>query len=146
MSNRRKLIAAGAAAIPGLALEASGWAFPPAPEDPECRRPRRGPNAGYFPNVVLTSHEGERALFYDDLLLGKTVLIHCMSIAGDTDYPVIDNVARVQPYLGERLGRDEGPVPDNHYQRRSSTSVVSHFQADHRFQWQRAYSRRGEIA
>ena len=102
MSNRRKVIAAGAAA----ALDAAGWMFPEAPRDPACVRPGSGPNAGYFPNVVLTSHEGERALFYDDLLLGKTVLIHCMSIAGDADYPVIRNVARVQPYLGERLGRD----------------------------------------
>ena len=106
MSDRRKVIAAGAAAIPGLALSATGWTFPEAARDPACQRPARGPKADYFPNVVVTTHAGERALFYDDLLAEKTVLINCMSVRGNDAYPVTENLARVQPYLGERLGRD----------------------------------------
>lgn len=105
--SRRKVLAAGAAAIPQAALGASGLALL-APEEP-CVRParERGKNSEYFPNVVLTAHDGRRVLFYDDLLAGgKTVLIHCMSIAHDAVYPVVGNLARVQPYLGHHLGRD----------------------------------------
>lgn len=106
--SRRKVLAAGAAALPDLALGGLTAA------DEVCERParERGPNSEYFPNVVLTTHEHRRVLFYDDLLAGgktvggKTVLIHCMSIANDAVYPVVSNLARVQPYLGERLGRD----------------------------------------
>ncbi|MEM7354200.1 MAG: SCO family protein [Acidobacteriota bacterium] len=106
MSNRRKVIAAGAVAIPDLALAASGWTFPEAAQDPACERPARGPKASYFPNAVVTTHEGERALFYDDLLAEKTVLINCMSVRGDEVYPVTENLSKVQPFFGDRLGRD----------------------------------------
>jgi len=105
--SRRKVLAAGAAAIPQAALDATGLALL-APEEP-CVRParERGKNSEYFPNVVLTTHEQQRVLFYDDLLAGgKTVLIHCTSIAQDAVYPVVGNLARVQPYLGRRLGHD----------------------------------------
>ena len=58
------------------------------------------------PNVVVTTHEGRRALFHDDLVRGRVVLVQFMSLAGERDYPVLANVARVQSQLGERLGRD----------------------------------------
>lgn len=106
MSNRRKVIAAGAAALPELALSASGWTFPEIPEDPACERPSRGPKSDYFPNVVVTSHLGQRSLFYDDLLAEKTVLINCMSVRGNDAYPVTENISKVQPFLADRLGRD----------------------------------------
>ena len=44
-----------------------------------CVRPANGPNAGYFPNVVVLTHESRRALFYDDLLRGRTVAVHFFS-------------------------------------------------------------------
>jgi protein SCO1/2 len=52
------------------------------------------------------THEGRRALFYNDLLRGKTVLVNCMSIATDALNPVTANLVRVQRLLGERAGRD----------------------------------------
>lgn len=58
------------------------------------------------PNVVVTTHEGRRALFHDDLALGRIVLVQFASLADDAGYPVLANVARVQAPLGERLGRD----------------------------------------
>ncbi len=106
MSNRRKVIAAGAAVIPELALSASGWTFPEIAEDPACKRPSRGPKGDYFPNVIVTSHLGERSLFYDDLLAEKTVLINCMSVRGNEVYPVTENISKVQAFLTDRLGRD----------------------------------------
>ena len=106
MSDRRKVLAAGAAAIPELALAAAGWSFPDPARDPACERPARGPKGDYFPHVVVTTHLGERAIFYDDLLAQKIVLINCMSVRRDEVYPVTGNLAKVQPFLGERLGRD----------------------------------------
>lgn len=110
--NRRKVLAnlaAGAAAIPSLALGTPGQtAHRHKPDEParDCEPPRRGPYADYFPNVVVQTHEGRKALFYDDLLRGKTVMINCMSVANDSVYPVTANLVKVQRLLGERAGRD----------------------------------------
>lgn len=108
-SDRRTVITAGAAALSGLALGLGAdplGARSPGPGADACRRPRTGPNADYFPDVVVTAHDGRRALFYDDLLAGKTVLVHCTSIAHDAEYPVIDNLVQVQRLLGERVGHE----------------------------------------
>lgn len=96
-NDRRQILAAGAAALPELALGGL---------DTSCVRPGRGPNAEYFPNAVLVTHERQRVLFYDDLLAGKIVLVTFMSIAGEARTRVTENLSRVQPYLGDRLGRD----------------------------------------
>lgn len=74
------------------------------PED--CRRPSRGPDAERIPNHVVVTHEGSRALFYDDLIAGRTVVLHCMSIATEPTYRTVESLARVQPLLAGRLGRD----------------------------------------
>jgi hypothetical protein len=87
--------------------------------DPSRRRLLSGLTAGVLPptgptacrvtpvpNVVVATHEGQRALFHDDLLRGKTALIHFVSLSREHEYPVLDAVARVQATLGERLGRD----------------------------------------
>lgn len=72
----------------------------------DCSRPLNGPYAHYFPNVVVYTHEGRKALFYDDLLRGKTVMINCMSIKNDAVSRVTNNLAKVQRLLEKRLGRD----------------------------------------
>ncbi|HEY8022225.1 MAG TPA: SCO family protein [Thermoanaerobaculia bacterium] len=59
-----------------------------------------------LPNVVLTTHENEKALFFRDLVRGRTLLVHFLSIAGEAASPVAAHLARVQPFLGEALGRD----------------------------------------
>ena len=123
MTDRRKMLAglaAGTAALTSAALGAQTQeqanahgphehkhdASHDSAEDCECERPPSGPYSSYFPNVVVVTHEGQRALFYNDLLRGKTVLVNCMSIANDAVYPVTENLARVQRLLGSRAGRD----------------------------------------
>ena len=104
MTERRTFLgtlAAGAVALP--AATALGATELLNPCDP------RG--SAYFPNAVLTTHEGGRALFYDDLLKGRTVLIHFMSLAGEELRArgvgsTVANLARVQEILGPRLGQD----------------------------------------
>ena len=99
-------MAAGAAAVTGAALGLPADKSSQHTETGECVLPARGPYADYFPNVVLYTHEGRRALFYDDLLRGKTVMINCMSVANDAVYPTTPNLRKVQQLLGDRLGRD----------------------------------------
>jgi protein SCO1/2 len=92
-------LAAGAAALPAVALGADESSC-------ECAPPRNGPYADYFPNVVVHTHEGRRALFYNDLLRGRTVLFNCMSVAGEPLHHATANLVRVQRLLGDRAGRE----------------------------------------
>lgn len=61
----------------------------------------------YFPNLVLTSHEGKKVKFYDDLVKDKIVVFNmfyakCEGICS----PVTRNLVRVQNLLGNRVGKD----------------------------------------
>ena len=61
----------------------------------------------YFPNVVLTTHEGKKVRFYDDLIKDKIVLINMMYAECDGVCPGITaNLVKVQKALGKRIGRD----------------------------------------
>jgi protein SCO1/2 len=71
----------------------------------ECSRPLRGPHAGYIPNIVVRTHLNQRAWFYDDLILGRIVLIHCMSSSDAESLSNLENLARVQPLIEDRQGR-----------------------------------------
>lgn len=60
----------------------------------------------YFPNHVLLTQDNQPLHFYDDLLKGKVVLINfvfttCQGVCS----PMTANLARVQSYLAEQLGR-----------------------------------------
>jgi cytochrome oxidase Cu insertion factor (SCO1/SenC/PrrC family) len=61
----------------------------------------------YFPNLTLLTQENTPKHFYTDLLKGKVVLINflfttCKGVCS----PMTSNLAKVQRYLGERVGRD----------------------------------------
>jgi len=61
----------------------------------------------YFPNVVLTTHEGKKVRFYDDLLKDKIVVINMMYADCEGVCPGITaNLVKVQKALGNRIGRD----------------------------------------
>jgi protein SCO1 len=64
-------------------------------------------SAAYFPNHPLVTQDDKTVRFYEDLLKGKVVLInfiftHCTGVCS----PMTANLARVQSYLGERVGRE----------------------------------------
>ncbi len=112
MLSRRNLLLNLIGSEPGIpvgdskALIRSINEFAPAQSASDCDRKRIGPFADYFPNVVVYTHEGRKALFYDDLLRDKTVMINCMSIKNDTTFPFTRNLVKVQQLLKERVGRD----------------------------------------
>jgi protein SCO1 len=63
--------------------------------------------ARYFPNVVLTTHEGKKVRFYDDLIKGKIVILNMMYAECEGVCPGITaNLAKVQKMLGKRVGQD----------------------------------------
>ena len=61
----------------------------------------------YFPNLVLTTHEGNKVKFYDDLVKDKIVVFNmfyakCEGICS----PITRNLVRLQQVLGNRVGKD----------------------------------------
>ena len=113
MHSRRNLLTRfterTAAAIRGVSQDESNQAPPvdgrnAAPCD--CSHPRNGPYAHHFLNVVVQTHQGERALFYDDLLKGKMVMINCMSVKDEAVFQTTSKLVKVQRLLREGPGRD----------------------------------------
>lgn len=63
-------------------------------------------NQRMIPNVPVLTHDGTQALFYDDLVRDRVVLVSFMSIKSQASYPVIPNLVELVGLLGPRLGRD----------------------------------------
>jgi protein SCO1/2 len=63
--------------------------------------------AEYFPNVELTTQDGETVHFYEDLIKGKIVAINFIYSNCGFSCPLeTARLAQVQEILGDRLGRD----------------------------------------
>lgn len=68
---------------------------------------KRGPRYGYFPDVVLRTHENKQVRFYEDLIENKIVVINMFYVKCEGICPgMTANLARVQRALGDRIGRD----------------------------------------
>jgi protein SCO1/2 len=111
--SRRKMLA-GLAVAPlaaGVVAQASGLdnlllGLNPLPETTEDAS-REKTRKKYFPNFELTTHEGKRVKFYDDLIKDKIVVINFMYAKCDgICVPITSNLKRVQKLLGNRVGRD----------------------------------------
>jgi protein SCO1 len=112
-TSRRKVLGMLAVApLGGLVAEAAGLdslllgatnPLPKRTEDPSREKTRKK----YFPNFELTTHEGKRVKFYDDLIKDKIVVINFMYAQCEgICIPVTENLKRVQKLLGNRVGRD----------------------------------------
>lgn len=110
--NRREWIAAsGATLLGGLAAQAqTAPAQKPAPGGQsqwQTISPREAFRERHLPNVVLTTHEGKKVRFYDDLMKDKIVVITMMYATCEGVCPRITaNLQKVQKLLGDRVGRD----------------------------------------
>jgi protein SCO1/2 len=63
--------------------------------------------ANYFPNVSLTTQDGKKVHFYDDLLKDKRVVINFIyTRCGDSCPLETARLAQVQRILGDRMGRE----------------------------------------
>lgn len=99
----------GLAAPSTLVKEISGAAarMPPAIAHATPAKSAPETAAGYFPNTVLLTEDNVPIRFFDDLLKGKTVMINFMFTTCTGVCPAMTaNLAKVQEYLGERVGKD----------------------------------------
>jgi protein SCO1/2 len=61
----------------------------------------------YFPNVPLTTQDGKRVRFYDDLVKGKSVAINIIYTSCTDECPLeTARMAEVQRLLGAHVGKD----------------------------------------
>ena len=76
-------------------------------ETKRVKTPRERLAERSFPNVTLTTHEGKKVRFYDDLIKDKIILINFMYVKCDGICPgTTSNLLAVQKMLGDRVGRD----------------------------------------
>jgi protein SCO1/2 len=69
--------------------------------------PQGEPRAVTWPNVTLSTHDGQAVTFYDDLIRGKVVALNMMYADCEGICPLAtSNLVRVQALLGARVGRD----------------------------------------
>jgi protein SCO1 len=122
MERRKLLTGIVSAAGAGLALGVAGCATDALSEKPKaglpksanplgpnaCVTPKGGPQAGYLPNVALIDQNYYRARFYDDLVMGKKVILSTFSTRNQSPMQLkaMATLAKVQDQLGRRLGRD----------------------------------------
>jgi cytochrome oxidase Cu insertion factor (SCO1/SenC/PrrC family) len=63
--------------------------------------------AAYFPNNVVVTQDKKEVRFFDDLLKGKVVMINfAFTTCAGVCPPMTANLAKVQTYLGDRVGKD----------------------------------------
>lgn len=61
----------------------------------------------YFPNLLLTTHEGRKVKFYDDLVKDKIVIFNMFYAKCEGKcVPITRNLVQVQKVLGDRVGKD----------------------------------------
>lgn len=90
----------------GLAEEKVAPAPMPKPMPNPKPTTANSPSQSRFPDVMLTTHEGRDVRFYQDLIMGKVVLINFMYSTCTDSCSTTANLARVQRLLGDRVGRD----------------------------------------
>ena len=103
--NRRKLLAT--LAVAPLAVGVVGQAAGAENKFKVAESTREKLQKRYFPNFELTTHEGKKVHFYDDLIKDKIVVINFMYVkCQGVCMPVTMNLKKVQNLLGDRMGRD----------------------------------------
>jgi len=92
-----------------LAGAATAWALAGKPGDAAGPRltPRQRIQKYHLLNVELTTHEGKKVRFYDDLVKDRKVVINFMyANCEGICPPVTSNLVQVQKMLNGRVGRD----------------------------------------
>jgi len=103
MMSRRQLLTASVLVPAAGALAA----YSTAPAQPSFAPPLPGREVvrkRFFPNVVLTTHEGKRVRFYDDLLKDKIVVLSLMYARCEGVCPLITtNLKKARNLLSEEV-------------------------------------------
>lgn len=106
MQRREFLASTGAAAISAVSLSSNSAQA----DIPISQRiaPKPATVAQSLPNIILRTQDNEKVRLYEDLLKDKIFMINMFYVAcTDGQCPLVTaNLARVQPLIGSRLGRD----------------------------------------
>lgn len=103
--NRRKLLAT--LAVAPLAVGVVGQTAGAENRFKVAESTREKLRKRYFPNFELTTHEGKKVHFYDDLIKDKIVVLNFMYVkCKGVCMPVTMNLKKVQNLLKDRVGRD----------------------------------------
>ena len=98
---------AGLTVVPGSQIHGQQAAATSQAEVKRVKTPRERLAEKSFPNVTLTTHEGKKVKFYDDLMKDKIVLINFMYVRCEGTCPgTTANLVKVQQLLGDRVGKD----------------------------------------
>lgn len=74
---------------------------------PDAQRSRETIRDRYFPNVLLTTHQGKKVRLYDDLIKDKIVLLNVMYAKCEGVCPgITSNLVKAQKLLAPRMGKD----------------------------------------
>lgn len=89
-------------------LLVAGLALAPATAWPQgTPAPAESPAAHYFGEIPLVNQDGQTMRLYSDVLKGRVVVINAMFTQCTGACPLMsDNVAKIQDWLGDRLGKD----------------------------------------
>src|SRR5260370_254389 len=107
ITRRNWIEVSAAASAAGVLLARGSNTTGPIIVDPAMQAARDRIRARYFPDVVLTTHQGKKVRFYEDLIKDKIVVIGLMYANCTGVCPIItSNLVKVQRMLGDREGRD----------------------------------------
>ncbi|HYP28664.1 MAG TPA: SCO family protein [Blastocatellia bacterium] len=107
-TRRNLLVTLGAAPFAGgLVPKAEASGLDKGLHRVSLKTPREELQEKLLPNVELTTHEGKKVRFYDDLVKDKIIVINFMYAECTGICPGITaNLKNVQNILGDRVGRD----------------------------------------
>lgn len=84
----------------------------------------------YFPNLTLFTQENKPVHFYSELLKGKVVMVNFMfTTCKGVCSPMTANLAKVQRFLGERVGRDINMISISVDPETDTTEVLKRYAA-----------------
>lgn len=68
--------------------------------------PTQGRGGSQFPDVPVTSHDGQTYRFHSELVSNKVVMVQFMSLDTQEHFPSLTHMAQVAERLGDKLGRE----------------------------------------
>jgi cytochrome oxidase Cu insertion factor (SCO1/SenC/PrrC family) len=93
------------------------------------------PSEAYFPNLTLLTQENKPVHFYSELLKGKVVMVNFMfTTCKGVCSPMTANLAKVQRFLGERVGRDINMISISVDPETDTTEVLKRYAANFKAQ------------
>ena len=107
MTRRNWMETAAIVPAAGALLARGSRSTNPLPPEPAMQAARERIRARYFPQVILTTHNGKKVRLYEDLIKDRIVVIGLMYANCTGVCPIItSNLVKVQRMLGDRMGRD----------------------------------------